>query len=61
MGDPTSWEGDFDDLVPVRERLVDEPLVCERVFSSKHEAFLAGSYLAERQAGGLATPGPDAG
>ncbi len=55
MAETTSWEGDFEELASLRDRLTDEPAVCERVFASKSEAFLAGLYLAEHPADGAST------
>ena len=49
MAEPTSWEGDFDELPSLRNRLADEPDTCERVFASKHEALVAGMYIAAEQ------------
>lgn len=37
-----AWEGDFDELPRWDERLTDDGALCERMFSSKHEAYLAG-------------------
>ena len=53
MAELTSWEGDFDELHALRDRLADEPDSCERIFASKHEALLAGMYIAaEKQRDG---------
>lgn len=45
--DPDTWEGDFDELAPWRDLLVDDDALCDVTFSSKEEAFRAGLYLGE--------------
>ena len=46
MGDLSAWEGNFQELEQHGEELVTAPELCDRVFASKHEAYLAGRYLA---------------
>ena len=46
--DLDSWEGDTEDLAGHEEALSMRPALCERVFSSKHEAFVVGLTLGGR-------------
>lgn len=52
MAEVAAWEGDFDELAGLEGRLSEDPDMCDRLFASKNEAFLAGRYLAERDARG---------
>jgi len=45
--DLESWDGNFDELVAGADDLADDRELCERVFSDKREAFLAGRYVAD--------------
>ncbi len=42
-----AWQGDFDELAGHEQRLQADKELCDRVFASKHEAYLAGRYLAD--------------
>jgi hypothetical protein len=45
--DPDSWSGDANELRGLEEHLLADADVCDRTFSSKHEAFAAGLHVGE--------------
>jgi hypothetical protein len=46
--DTDAWDGDFDELPQWDEFLVDDAALCDRMFASKQEAYLAGRSVAAR-------------
>jgi hypothetical protein len=44
------WRGDIDELRPLTDELTSRPALCDRLFASKHDAFLAGLTLADTDA-----------
>jgi hypothetical protein len=50
--DPADWEGETELLLPFVDDLIADAHLCDRVFSARHEALLAGLTLAELLSGG---------
>lgn len=42
------WDGNFEKLSGLESCFIDDPMLCDETFSSKHEAFTAGLFCATR-------------